>query len=237
MKNKIAIITSLFGNYEKLHKPNVIHKNADYFAFIENKTNDNIHWNQIVGNKFSDCHRFSNRRNAKIYKILPEMFLDYEFFIWTDATHEVIQDPESICQKYIINPNCDMAVFEHRLRNCIYEEAEEIKKIHADIPQLIDNQVEIYKNNYKFPEKNGLYELPGFVKRVSDKTKSFSLQWWEHICKFSSRDQISFPVCAKIHKLRLCVLPGKTNDMIKNGIIHQIRPHRHEPRGKDYKGV
>ena len=47
--------------------------------------------------KFSIDNRYANRRNAKIYKIMPHLFVPgYDYYIWVDATHAVKMDPKEI---------------------------------------------------------------------------------------------------------------------------------------------
>jgi len=56
------------------------------------------------------------------------------------------------------------------------------------------------------------------------------LMWWEQICMFSSRDQISFPfVC---HQLGITpsILPGNANGIGANSIMPQVVASGHNRR-------
>jgi hypothetical protein len=58
----------------------------------------------------------------------------------------------------------------------------------------IDKQSEYYKSQ-NFPENYGLYAMGNFIKKISPKMTILELKWWEHITKYSSRDQCSFMYC------------------------------------------
>ena len=88
----------------------------------------------------------------------------------------------------------------------------------VDLPELINPQLDFYrKNNY--PENNGLYELPVLIRKKSERNNLINLRWWEQICKWSSRDQISFPVVMWSLGLKPIVLPGNGNGFNQNAIV------------------
>lgn len=229
MSNKIAIITALAGNKEKLHDPRLTFLNADYFAFVDNIDQNVGVWNQKPLLHFSQDSKYANRRNAKIYKIMPHLFLpEYEYYFWVDVSHEVIMDPEEVIENYL--KDSDVGVFKHTQRNCAYEEAKIINELDYDHRTNIDNQVNTYKSQ-GFPENYGLYELPVSIRRNTKNTKIMNLMWWDQICQFSSRDQISFPYCLWKTGISPAVLPGFANGYNKEGnignndIMPQIRNH------------
>ena len=109
-------------------------------------------------------------------------------------------------------------VFKHRWNTCIYKEAQDILKEKVDVPELINPQVEYYRAN-GYPENNGLYELPVLIRKKSDRNNLINLRWWEQICKFSSRDQVSFPVVMWSLGLKPIILPGNGNGFNQNAIV------------------
>ena len=188
---KIAIVTSIFNydDYQPLHRPNTVFGEADYFAFLD-KRQPVTGWNQIISPSFSLDESYRGRRDAKIYKILPHLFLkDYDFWIWTDPTHEVTVNPVELCKML---GDKEIGVFKHTSRTCAYEEALEVNRLKYDHPRLLRDQLDFYRNR-GFPQNYGLYELPTFVRKNTDKVQAMNMRWWELICRYSSRDQISFP--------------------------------------------
>ena len=77
---------------------------------------------------FSSDVRYKNRRDAKVYKVLPFAFLpDYDYYFWIDSTHTLQANPQEVISKYLTNS--DVGVFKHPQRDCIYIEGEFVKKL------------------------------------------------------------------------------------------------------------
>lgn len=226
---KIAIVTALCGNRESLVNPPVVHKNADYFAFVDREWTDATAWKQLPLEKRYTGDRYSDRRNAKYYKILPHRELsDYDYWMWADVSHSVIENPENIVNLHM--GTADVGVFRHTQRNCLFQEANELRKLGYDHIDLIDKQTQQYRQE-GMPTEFGLYELPVSVRKNSEAVRNFNELWWEQIEKFSSRDQLSFPYCLFKSKLELKVLPGYANGYNRCGqignnfLIPQTRHH------------
>jgi hypothetical protein len=148
------------------------------------------------------------------------MFLsEYDLTIYHDGGHFCLMHPLDIIKTYMPNDSDDLAVFKHRWNTCIYKEASDVLREKVDVPELINPQVDYYrKNNY--PENNGLYELPVLIRKKSDKNNLINLRWWEQICKWSSRDQISFPVVLwSLGNIKPIILPGNGNGFNQNSIV------------------
>lgn len=233
IKNKIVIITSVIGGYETLKDPTVVHRGVNYVAFVD-KINSNIKvWKQIEAVDFTVDSRYKGRRNAKIYKILPEIFLpEYDYYCWVDCSHDYIMNPYEIVSEYFKKDN-DFACFLHRERNCVYREIDELIRINFDyIDKLKAMRNELIDNNY--PSEFGLFELPVFIKKKSQKSLNISLTWWEYICRLSSRDQISFIISLMKHNGKVDVMPGLVNQKhneSNNVIAKQTRPHVNSAKG------
>jgi hypothetical protein len=224
MTNKIAIVTALSGKRDNFCQPSIIHNNADYYAFVDNPLNIGI-WKQIKNCNFSTDKIYSNRRNAKIYKIIPQLFLpNYEYFFWVDVTHDVIENPQNIIDQYL--NEFDIAVFNHSDRNCVYDEAEAIKRIGKDNNDLVDRQMNFYKEE-GFPKGYGLFELPSFVRKNNHRMNEMSLCWWEQISKYSSRDQLSLPYVFWKMNINKSIMPGLANGWnvkhLQSNLIKQTR--------------
>lgn len=217
---KIAVLTASI-NTNELIEPTEYFDKVDYHAFVDEsligKTNS---WIPHKALDFSSDPVYKNRRNAKIYKILPFLFLPgYDYYFWVDSTHMLNHDPYDIIQTYL--SASDVAVFKHNQRNCIYDEGEEIKSINFDHSNLVEDQLNFYRD-MEYPENNGLYELPVRVQRNTELTQRMGLMWWENICMFSSRDQLSFPyVCHQLN-IKPSIMPGSANGADGNKFMPQL---------------
>lgn len=221
---KIAVLTSSAGISNELISPKYSNK-ADYHAFLDSEQNSNG-WTFHKLIEFSSDPVFKNRRNAKIYKILPHLFLpEYDYYFWIDSTHSLEVDPEEVIEQYL--QTSDIAVYNHQYRNCVYEEGELVKEVNFDHVNLIDDQLDFYRS-MGYPVNNGLYELPARVQRNTELTQKMGLMWWEQICMFSSRDQISFPFVLNQLNITPSILPGFANNIMGNEIMPQLINSHHK---------
>ena len=221
---KIAVVTSSV-ECNSILKPNKF-DGVDYHAFTDLGEVPGWITHPIIN--FSSDPRYKNRRNAKVYKVLPFAFLpDYDYYFWVDSTHILNANPVEVIEKYL--KDSDVAVFKHSSQNCVYDEGNAVKSLGYDHSNLVEDQLAFYRDMC-YPTKNGLYELPARLQRNNHLTQRMGLMWWEQICMFSSRDQISFPfVC---HQLGITpsILPGNANGIEANSIMPQVVASGHNRR-------
>jgi hypothetical protein len=162
---KIQVYSSITANYDK-------HINDNRRLFL--------HYS-----KFKDP-----RLNAKIYKILPHYFMDTDFSIWIDGNVRLNCKPELLID---MMEDKDIMVFRHPNRNCIYQEAAICKKLKLDDEQVIDTQMNRYKE-LKWSEEMGLGSCRIIVRRHVKNIETLNCKWWAEITSSSIRDQLSFPI-------------------------------------------
>jgi len=219
---KIAVVTSSIGT-NRLLDP-IPFDGVDYHAFVDYNASNNK-WITHPTISFSSDPTYSNRRNAKVYKILPFAFLpDYDYYFWVDSTHILEANPLEVIEKYL--SDTDVAVFKHPQRDCIYIEGEFVKKIEFDHANLLEDQLAFY-SDMCYPKNNGLYELPVRVQKNTKLTQQMGWMWWEQICMFSSRDQISFPFVCHQLGIKPSILPGVANTIRGNKIMPQLVVSNH----------
>lgn len=222
---KIAVIKSNFGNRNSIFWQNISNLDSvDYHYFTD--SNDIVSKNNLIGNgvhvhtvNYNNClldtpvgtHKFRTRRQAKIYKILPDLFApSYDYYIWMDAYFEIKSHPVDIIQNSgLIESNSNFAFFRHGERDCIYTEAELIKKINYDDRSTVDMQMMTYRSAFSYPENNGLYECTCYVFKNTEKSKHIRVEWLNHINRFSSRDQLSLPFILHSFNESPVVLAGR----------------------------
>lgn len=136
--------------------------------------------------------------NAKIYKVLSHKFIDADISIWIDGNIWLLIPVEQLVEEWL--GDADMALWKHHSRDCIYEEGREAKGlIYEDqerVEKDIDEQIDHYRKT-GVPEHIGMGECNVIIRRNNEKVKRFNEAWWAEICRWSQRDQISFPVVLK----------------------------------------
>ena len=117
---------------------------------------------------------------------------EYRYSIYIDGNIQPITNISSFINQ--INQNIGISMHAHSIRNCIYEEAEILKKLKKGNLKNIDQQIEKYKNE-EYPKQNGLAEANVIVSDLkNNNTINIFQEWWKEFLKSSSmRDQLSLP--------------------------------------------
>ncbi len=171
-----------------------------------------------------DYDRFiNNARNARMYFCLPHMFFDCDVSILVAGNISLNVEPEVLVREWL--GDADMAVFRHPIRNCVYAEAEaaKVRVKHTDEIALLDAQAEHYRT-IGIPEHIGsLPETGVTIRKHNDRVRAFNADWWAEVCRWSYRDQVSFPVVLARHKdLKVNFIEGnlRHNPYIKRSQSH-----------------
>lgn len=153
----------------------------------------------ITGNKdplrddikcFTEGYKFDNPRlNARMYKILSHLFLNDKWTIWIDGNIRLFVSENQLIE---MTKPYEVGVFTHPERNCIYEEGQFCKKIGKGDSDRIDRQLVGY-SNAGYPMNNGLAATFIVVRKNTPHVNRLNEMWWEHITRYSIRDQLSFP--------------------------------------------
>jgi hypothetical protein len=218
---KIAVVKANFGGRNSIfwdNVPQIEGVSYNYFTTEEADTTnlpDNVN---IISVKENNCildrptgmDRYRSRRQAKLYKILPDLFLpDYDYYIWMDAYFELYSDPRYVIDSSgITEDGKNFAFFKHSQRDCLYEEGELIREINYDCRQIVESQLRSYKSCFEYPENNGLYECTCFIFKNTQKSKHVRLEWMNHINYYSSRDQLSLPFVLNQMEETPVIIPG-----------------------------
>lgn len=159
----------------------------------------------ITGNKdnqrddikvFSQYDKFTEEvMNAKIYKILPHKFLDCDISIWIDGNIFLTIPPEELVEEWL--KDADIAVVARQNNRHLKWELWALEQLHGSTkPKLVSEAQE----QFDYYKKNGIDECKKMAKcgviirRHTNRVNEFNEAWWAEICRWSSRDQVSFPV-------------------------------------------
>jgi hypothetical protein len=201
MTNSIAVVTACTNGRDNLSEDHVL-DGADFIAYVDQLEPSSV-WEQ----KQAHSNFHSARRNSRIHKILIHQYVDTEYSIWMDANVRLLVPAERVVKEWL--KNHDIGIFRHRIRDCLYDEAELCAALHLDKPEIIREQVELYrKQNY--PRGQGLAEACVIVRRHTAAVENFNNAWWAEYCRHSVRDQISLMVAARKASVPLnLVTPGR----------------------------
>jgi hypothetical protein len=229
LQSKVAVVTAITGGKDEL-LPAPVFDGVDCFLFTPEVPDNLKGWTSLQLPEWSNLSR-ADRRNAKLPKIMPFLFLHgYEFVLWQDGGHRVAVNPRLLIQKYLVEQDKDIAAFMHgkafggEKHDCVYLEAENIKRIgFLEDPKIIDEQVAAYKAE-GYPEHYGLSCNASMIWHNTPEVWRLQLAWWEQVCRYSSRDQMSFfyTLWKTEMKDRLTYIDGHWE---RNGEIPRLRGH------------
>ena len=225
-----VIYSAVFGDYDSITAPKHIHENTDYVLFTDSTDIESIPkpWQAVHVDWFDTIDiKFFHRRAARHFKALPHIYMpQHTVSVWMDMTHDVMMSPHTIEKNFL--SESDTALFKHEFRSCVFDEGMAVLSFKMDHHARVMSQLEYYKQA-GYPRKNGLWETPGVVRRNTTKIAKSNTLWWEMMCRFSSRDQISLPYVLDKYNIKPCVLPGMAGKCtnVNNNIIRKIKNHQH----------
>ena len=203
---KIAVYTSIFGNYDPLIEPLYHSEKCDYYAITDQDIPENSIWNKLDVGSIPGFEDMDGYHKSKFCKMMPHiLFPQYEYSIWVDGNIQIAADMVPLVDR--LDEEHIMGMFQNPLHDCIYTEARfNICQNNASI-EKIRNQMSAYKAE-GFPEKFGLREFSVIVRRHNDEECIQMMQdWWKQVNTYTMRDQLSFPYVLWKH--------GKTIDFIQ----------------------
>lgn len=192
--DKIAVYTCITGKYDELLEPIYKDPKCEYYIFTDNK---DIISKKVIKRDIPDNVKKLNNSilENRYIKMHPYELFDskeYRYSIYIDGNIQPITNISSFINQ--INQNIGISMHAHSIRNCIYEEAEILKKLKKGNLKNIDQQIEKYKNE-EYPKQNGLAEANVIVSDLkNNNTINIFQEWWKEFLKSSSmRDQLSLP--------------------------------------------
>ncbi len=200
---KICLYTCITGQYDEIHEIENKEENVDYLLFTNNKNLKSNTWKIIyIENEGLDNQRLSRKIKTLGHPLINK---DYEISVWQDASVIFKKSIVEFVNTYL--KNNEFAAFKHNCRNCIYDEAIECIRLGKDDKNTILKHVDFLKKE-KYPIQNGLYEMTVFIKKHnSHKVKETMNLWFDMICNYSKRDQLSFMYCIWKTGLKISEIP------------------------------
>lgn len=205
-EKKFLILTCNLNNRDKLQDPPIKFSDCDYIA-ITDKIDKNIKiWRQILSQYFCfDEGKYNHRMIARAYKVNPFQFfkqlnLDkYDYLVWHDARIDLFIHPMNFLKisgcldsyLYFIKHPCHLTLNEeiNSIIDLKFEYDEKIKKIQKFISSIdLKKDIPIIATGF-------------FIRNLNKDNLGFDQLWWQLICKYSSRDQLTLPVALQESKV------------------------------------
>ena len=189
--NKKVVYGCITGGYDAVPVHGYVAPDWDYVLFTDNadliKRGKFEHWTikPLVFDKLT------NVKNARWHKVnAHKLFPEYDYSLWLDSSIIINNKNPFDLLNDLIKKNTLVAVPNHPLRKCIYDEAEEIKRCKIDFAEIVDKEMD-FLHCEKYPKNNGLSETNILLRKHNEMQDTLDL-WWRMIRVYSKRDQLSF---------------------------------------------
>ncbi len=225
---RFCLYTVLIGGYTQLNNPlpremeRQTEEPFERICFTDDLSIESHGWKLIK----LDTHGLDSRRASRLPKLLPHRYLeDFEWSLYIDTTVRLKMSPLNILNEYI-DQKLAFWSFRHPWRNCIYDEAEEVIRLGYDNEHLVREQMDHYKF-LGYPKNAGLSANTFILRRHNDPSViQLDEIWFEHVLRYSKRDQLSFNFVAHYLNFRHGFLAGELTDnqyMVWPGYPEQTR--------------
>jgi len=189
MNMKVIVYTANINSYDNFNNLAVEDPNVRYILFTDNKYYSSDVW-EICHTDFIDKN-LDSRRVARYLKTNPHKLLpNHDISIWIDYSNPPKFNDVSKMLREINFYKSDIMCYKHDERNCIFAEANVVKKLKLDYPDVIDKQMKKYRNE-GYPENNGLFVTSFLIRKNNPTVNLFNEIWWNEIKNNSARDQLS----------------------------------------------
>jgi hypothetical protein len=162
-------------------------------------------------------------------KVLPHRFLgDYDWSLYIDNKVKLKKRPEDIYAEYLAEADVSYVCFSSRVRQCAYQEGEAVIAGGYDKEECVREQMGFYQKQ-GFPTQFGVSSGTVLLRKHNEQSViKHHEDWYEHILRFSKRDQLSFDYLRWYHKLPVSNFKGSIltgNDIAEWLQIKRLLPN------------
>lgn len=195
-----VVYTALMGNYEQLNEqPLAASSEFDFICFTDDPDLVSETWTiRLVQARFSQ----DSIRSARYIKILgPELLKEYDESLWIDNTVQLRVAPEQLLQDWL--SDADFAVPLHSFRDTVAGEFDAVNDAGLDDPPRIYEQLFAYAaaNEHQLQDKP--YWTALLARRHTHDIQETMRRWYDHVLRYSRRDQLSINHVLSITKLKV----------------------------------
>lgn len=207
-----SVVSVNIGDYDNIIEEHYPNPKWQFFMFSDRSIKSKL-WNIIKVKKDDNF-----REQARLYKWQICRFISCEYSLYIDANVHILCDLDKLVDKYL--KDADIALYKHRIRDCLYNEGEVCKHFKLDDETTINKQmVKYYKQGY--PSHYGLNECYVILRRHTPQIIKLNKLVWKEIQNGSCRDQLSFNYAAwnlkiKINNLNGMIKPSPKNEIFLN---------------------
>jgi hypothetical protein len=187
---KKAIITYIFGGYDRLKDPALVTAGWDYLCFSDVGLCSAV-WQPRTLPAHSPSASCA-KRIASWCKIMHHVCVpeDYDVCVTIDGSMQINTELDAFLAE-VWSDDADLAIARHPARDCLFDEAKVVVDLGFDHPAVVESQMKRYAKA-GFPHGYGLFGTRLMVKNSrSPRLRAMCQVWAEEMLGGSRRDQLS----------------------------------------------
>lgn len=204
----VTVYTALIGRHELLQpQPLAASSGARWICFTDDPTLVSDDWEIIV---VEPAFPTDPVRSARRIKILgPEGGLDTELGLWIDNRVTLTRPPEELVEELL--DGHEIAAFNHSFHATLLDEfVAVVESAHDDTARVHEQLFHYARADVGGDALLGARPIwTGFLARRRSAAIDEAMQtWWEHVLRYSRRDQLSLPYALSVHDLSPRLMDG-----------------------------
>ena len=190
-----AVYTALLGDYEALNDVQVSATDVDFVCFTDNPEVRSDRWRIVVVDPQFPLDPHRSQRRIKI--LGHPVLADYAETLYIDNSVS-LRGAVGELFDYLL-ADADMGMAQHSARSSLLEEFATVWRQGLDDHHRLMEQWDHYAATY--PDLLGGPVLWGGIiaRRKSAPVSALCATWFEHVLRYSRRDQLSAPVAVALH--------------------------------------
>ncbi len=196
----VAVITSIYGNYDGLKEPAAQTVDCEFICVTDLGRSSEA-WEMVVEPR----PHLVPRMAAKVPKCCPHFYTEAPISIWVDASARIV-DHDFVDMCVTALGENSIAQWVHPERDCIYDEVCASREFAKYESQPMGLQADRYWAR-GYPPNGGLWAAGVVVRRNTDHIRQFGYRWLAEQCRYSYQDQISEPPLLAAFELVPAPLP------------------------------
>ena len=185
-----VLFSALYGDREPLNPQVFGGFRADRTVLVSDRPRDVPAGVELV---LDPLDGLDPARASRRSKLMPHRFFpDADWSIWLDNKSRLLRDPAGIVAALKAQSDTEFFAYPHFRRDCVYDEGQVVREMGLDDHRIVLERMRTYGAE-GMPRHFGLIEGHFIVRRHSPAVADFGEEWFDHVRRYSRRDQLSFP--------------------------------------------
>ena len=201
---RLVVYTALLGGNQPLREvPLAEESSADFVCFTDDPALRSDTWQVLAVEPRLPTDPARSERYLKI--VGHPVLAGYDRSLWVDNAVELLAPPESFVDGWL--EDADVAAPVHTMYRTVAEEAAATVDLGRDDHLRVFEQLAHYLDYSPTAVETNPHWTALLARRRTPQVEAVMTTWWEHVLRFSRRDQLSFSVVMAASSLRLQSLP------------------------------